>query len=301
MTPPDDRLAPEAPAEKAPSAPHGRRLLRVFRVLLLLLAVAAWGVVEGAVCRVRRHELAFPDYPAGAAPLKIAFLTDFHLDRLASARRLGRIVDRVNAEAPDIIFLGGDYADAKLERLDDCMRELARLKAPLGVWAVLGNHDHVHAPARVLSALREAGITPLENGGFWLDLGGGRVRIGGVPDFWHGRPRLEAAAGAAAPEDFLLLLAHNPDYAETLPPGAVDLVLAGHTHDGQATVFGLWSPFIGIPSTHGQKYRAGLVENGRTTVLVSGGVGGLVAPMRYFAPPSVEMVTLRRGAYSGRP
>ena len=299
---------PEEPAHSAPPpesvaapAPRTRRRVRVSRVLLLLLAVVAWGVVEGGVCRVRRHELAFPDYPAGAAPLRAAFLTDFHLDRLASARRLGRIVDRVNAEAPDIIFLGGDYADAKLERLDDCLSELARLRAPLGVWAVLGNHDHVHAPARVLSALREAGITPLENEGFWLDLGGGRVRIGGVADFWHGRPRLESAAGTASPEDFFLLLAHNPDYAETLPPGAVDLVLAGHTHDGQATVFGLWSPFIGIPSRHGQKYRAGLVDNGRTTVLVSGGAGGLIAPMRYFAPPSVEVVTLRADGQSGRP
>jgi predicted MPP superfamily phosphohydrolase len=301
MTPPEDTQPPEVSAEGISSAPHGRRHLRVFRVLFLLLAVVVWGVVEGCVCRMRRHDLAFPDYPAGAAPLKAAFLTDFHLDRLASARRLGRIVDRVNAEAPDIIFLGGDYADAKLERLDDCMRELARLKAPLGVWAVLGNHDYTHAPARVLSALREAGLTPLENEGFWLDLGGARIRVGGVADFWHGRPRLEAASGTAAPEDFLLLVAHNPDYAETLPPGAVDLVLSGHTHDGQATLFGLWSPFIGIPSTHGQKYRAGLVDNGRTTVLVSGGVGGLVAPMRYFAPPSAEMVTLRRGGQSGRP
>lgn len=301
MTPPEDSQEPEAPAEEAPPAPRGRRRLRVFRVLLLLFAVVAWGVVEGHVWRVRRHDLAFPDYPAGATRLKIAFLTDFHLDRLASARRLGRIVDRVNAEAPDIIFLGGDYADAKLERLDDCLRELARLKAPMGVWAVLGNHDYTHAPARVLSALREAGLTPLENEGFWLDLGGGRIRIGGVADFWHGRPRLESAAGTASPEDFFLLLAHNPDYAETLPPEAVDLVLSGHTHDGQATLFGLWSPFIGIPSTHGQKYRAGRVDNGRTIVLVSGGVGGLVAPMRYFAPPSVEMVTLRRGDQSGRP
>ncbi|HNY86931.1 MAG TPA: metallophosphoesterase [Candidatus Hydrogenedentes bacterium] len=299
---------PEEPAHSAPPpesvaapAPRTRRRVRVSRVLLLLLAVVAWGVVEGGVCRVRRHELAFPDYPAGAAPLRAAFLTDFHLDRLASARRLGRIVDRVNAEAPDIIFLGGDYADAKLERLDDCLSELARLKAPLGVWAVLGNHDHVHAPARVLSALREAGITPLENEGFWLDLGGGRIRIGGVADFWHGRPDWEAAAGTAAPGDFFLLLAHNPDYTETLPPGAVDLVLAGHTHDGQATVFGLWSPFIGIPSRHGQKYRAGVVDNGRTTVLVSGGAGGLIAPMRYFAPPSVEVVTLRADGQSGRP
>jgi len=299
---------PEEPAHSAPPpesvaapAPRTRRRVRVSRVLLLLLAVVAWGVVEGGVCRVRRHELAFPDYPAGAAPLRAAFLTDFHLDRLASARRLGRIVDRVNAEAPDIIFLGGDYADAKLERLDDCLSELARLRAPLGVWAVLGNHDHVHAPARVLSALREAGITPLENEGFWLDLGGGRIRIGGVADFWHGRPDWEAAAGTAGPGDFLLLLAHNPDYTETLPPGAVDLVLAGHTHDGQATVFGLWSPFIGIPSRHGQKYRAGVVDNGRTTVLVSGGAGGLIAPMRYFAPPSVEVVTLRADGQSGRP
>ena len=296
----EESAHPATPPESG-AVPAPRRRVRVSRVLLLRLAIVAWGVVEGRVCRVRHHELAFPDYPAGAAPLKIAFLTDFHLDRLASARRLGRIVDRVNAESPDIIFLGGDYADTNLERLDDCLRGLARLKAPMGVWAVLGNHDYTHAPARVLSALQAAGLTPLENEGFWLDLGGGRIRIGGVADYWHGRPCLEAAAGTATPEDFLLLLAHNPDYAETLPPGAVDLVLAGHTHDGQATLFGLWSPFIGIPSTHGQKYRAGLVGNGRTTVLVSGGVGGLVAPMRYFAPPSVEMVTLRRDGQSGRP
>ncbi len=88
----------------------------------------------------------------------------------------------------------------------------------------------------------------------------------------------------------MVLASHEPDFAEELQPGAVDLVLSGHTHGGQMTFFGLWAPFVG--SEYGQKYRTGMVVNGVTTVIVSNGVGTIFPPLRFFARPQIVVITL---------
>lgn len=100
----------------------------------------------------------------------------------------------------------------------------------------------------------------------------------------------------AAPEDFAILLTHNPDLLATqlrLHPRTWDVSLAGHLHAGQITLFGLWAPIV--PSEYGQRYRTGWRKEHGTLILDTNGVGEVTAPLRFFAPPEVHLITLRRG------
>ena len=105
-------------------------------------------------------------------------------------------------------------------------------------------------------------------------------------------PDVEPTLEETSSDDFVILLSHNPDYAEELPAEAVDLMLSGHTHGGQISFFGLYAFYL--PSDYGQKYRTGVVENGSTTVIVSNGIGtASVPPVRFFARPQIVEITLR--------
>ena len=90
----------------------------------------------------------------------------------------------------------------------------------------------------------------------------------------------------------VILLSHHPDYADTLTTGLVDLVLSGHNHGGQVTLFGLWAPLL--PSSNGQKYRTGTVHTGLTTVVISNGVGTVTPPLRFCARPEIILIRLER-------
>ncbi len=272
----------------------GRRL-RVWLCLFAMVAAAAvWGVVEGALLFYNRHELHFADLPEKYDGMTVVYASDFHFDAFASSKRLERMVEKINSFSPDLILLGGDYANIRSVYFVECVNILSRLHAKHGVWAVPGNHDWRNMPV-LRAAMKQAGIGLLENDGVWLGEGKDRWRLAGTADYWSGTLALQPALGGARPKDFVLLLQHNPDYAEALPAGAADLMLSGHTHAGQATFFGLWSPFLFVPTRHGEKYRAGLVDDGGTKVYVSSGVGGLIFPLRYCAPPTVEVFTLRSG------
>ncbi len=206
----------------------------------------------------------------------------------------------MNALEPDLVLLGGDYVYAETDYAASCFAELARLEAPLGRYRSAGQSRLRRARQRgartrrpTIEAIRDASITLLDNQAVWIEKAGARIRLGGVSDYQMGRPRLGPTLEGTGADDFVLLLSHNPDFAEELPPGAVDLMLSGHTHGGQITFFGLWAPYL--PSDYGQKYRTGLVVTESTTVIVSNGIGTIFPPIRFFAPPQIVEITLESG------
>jgi predicted MPP superfamily phosphohydrolase len=258
-----------------------------------LLARALW--LEPRRLVVRRLELVLPGWTAELEGLRVAVVADLHTGALHTGEGwLERIVERVNAERPDLVALLGDYVD-RHARLAEAVppeavaERLAALKAPLGAVAVLGNHDWIEGGRRVAAALRTAGIPVLENEA--LELGRG-LWIAGVADAGKRVARVEAALDPVPDGAPCLLLTHNPDVFPRVP-ARVSLTLAGHTHGAQLNV-----PVLrraAVPSRFGARYAGGRVQEGGRQMYVSRGLGTSGLPLRFRAPPEIAVLELCGG------
>ncbi len=254
--------------------------------------VVAYAFAEPHWLRVRRLTIADADVPPAFHGVRIAFLSDVHHGPFFSVERVRRVVGIVNDLRPDIILLGGDYVHRDARYIAPVFAELARLRAPLGVFAVAGNHDHWEGIDLTRAEMARAGIANLDNRAVWITIGGDRIKIGGVGDLWEDEQDLAPTLDGVRESDFVILLSHNPDFAERIQSRDIDLMLSGHTHGGQVTLFGLWA--AAVPSAYGQKYRSGFVRTGHTLVYVTTGVGTITPPVRFCARPEVVLITLER-------
>jgi hypothetical protein len=262
---------------------------------------------------VTRYAVAPQSWPRGLK-LSIAVLADIHAgEPLMPAARVAAIAERTNALQPDLVVLLGDFAashrfQGKRVPAEAWSEALSVLRAPLGVHAVLGNHDWWddfqaqslgRGPTVGHRVLERVGIPVYENDvvrlrkdgqAFWLaglgdqlaflnrrKKGAGRVR--GIDDL----PGTLAKATDDAP---LILLAHEPDIFPVVPD-RVALTLSGHTHGGQVRVFG-YSPVV--PSRYGNRYAYGHVIEGHRHLVVSGGLGCSMLPVRFGVPPEIVML-----------
>jgi uncharacterized protein len=254
------------------------------------VAGSGYGLFESTWVRVDRQTIAVRNLPAGFRGLKVAFLTDLHHGPYVDLDYVRHCVRTANLLDPDLTLLGGDYILREAKYAAPCFEVLAGLKAPLGVYGVLGNHDYWHGVAAVKDGFRAAGITELTNAGVWLRRRGDRLRLGGVDDLWAGAPDADPALGDATNADACVLVSHNPDFAEHLRDDRAGLVLAGHTHGGQVAFPGFTPPWV--PSSYGAKYLRGRVEAPRTTVYVSRGLGVMGLPVRFGSRPGISLITL---------
>lgn len=265
----------------------------------VVIVFFAYGYGETYWIRVKEYTFTSADLPAQFDGTRVVLITDIHRGPFFSQARVRSLVERVNRLEPDLIILGGDYVYRDTRWAPSVFAELKNLRAPLGRFAVLGNHDYGDYrngranPGPLIDAMQNAGITLLRNSAVWLEKNGSRIRVGGVADIEADKPDLGPVIAGTTKSDFVLLVSHEPDFAETLPAGAADLTLSGHTHGGQITFFGLAA--FHVPSKYGQKYRTGMINNGLTTVVVSNGIGTSGLPIRVFARPQIVVITLRRG------
>lgn len=255
----------------------------------LPVVAAGYGLFEAGWVRVDRQTLPLPRLPNSFAGLRIAFLTDIHHGPFTSLDYVTSVVRTTLCLVPDLILLGGDYSLKDRKYIRPCLEVLASLKAPLGVFGVLGNHDYWHGMTETREGLAAANIAELTNRGVWLNRGSDRLRLAGVDDLWAGHINLKEAMGDARRDDACLLLSHNPDFAEGLRDERVGLVLSGHTHGGQV-VFPGGAPFV--PSMYGQKYLRGLVQAPDTLVYISRGLGTTGVPIRIASRPEINLITL---------
>lgn len=288
---------------------------RVLGIVLALIAgvlIYAFGI-EPHWTALTTQTLQSPNVPMSWDGKKIVFLADIHYGPYYSGERLSRLVEKVNAQQPDLIFLGGDFLDTAemiqllqpaVERpatelrdlrerlIVDSAEELGKLRAPLGVYAVLGNHDYWSHPDLIREELSARGIKIVENRGEWVQSGGERIKVGGVEDLWEGSPELAPATADTQTSDLVLLLSHNPDYAEQLTDNQVDYMFSGHLHGGQINFFGWWAPLV--PSEYGQKYVRDVVSTPHTTVLSTNGIGMVGLPLRFWSRPEISVYLLSR-------
>lgn len=266
------------------------RYLLAFATVALL---AAWSVlVEPRWVARRDIAHAVPGWQ-GPPGLKVAVAADWHMTRhwlrVMTVERARELVDRINAAQPDVILLPGDFiSDRDWPRAEEEIAAvLGGLKARLGVYAVLGNHDWWHDGAAFAAALRKQGITVLENDA--MPLPGTPVWVVGIDDDFtgHSRPRQAMAklpAGAQA-----LVLMHDPASLMAMPP-VQGLVVAGHTHGGQVAL-----PFFGalvVPGAAPRQWAHGWVEHGGNRMYVTSGLGVSILPLRFNARPEWVVFTL---------
>jgi predicted MPP superfamily phosphohydrolase len=252
----------------------------------------AYARLEANWLRIERQTIAVPRLPPPFAGKTVAVIADPHHGPFLDLNQVRTIVARTQALRPDLIALVGDYVHESHGHvyIRPCLDELGKLRAPLGVYAVPGNHDHWDDVGQVHDAIRANGITDVTNCGAWVEHAGARLRVGGVDDFWEGSQDLDAALGDATDRDACLLLSHNPDYVEGLTDRRVGLVLSGHLHGGQIVIPGVG--YRRLPSLYGTKYLQGLVRTPHTQVYVSRGLGTTGVPLRFRCRPEINLLTL---------
>jgi predicted MPP superfamily phosphohydrolase len=268
-----------------------------------LVTTAGYAAIEPEGLVVTRYALTPSGWPADRK-LSIAVISDLHAggpDMLLPHVR--HVVDTANQLRPDLVVLLGDfiarYKFASI-RVEDLLwaAELARLRAPLGTWAILGNHDWWYDLRGVRSALADVRIPLLENDAVLLGAPGQKFWLAGIGDqlahpLGHGRFRgiddLPGTLARVRTDDPVVLLVHEPDIFPRVPV-RVALTLAGHTHGGQIRLPLIWPAFV--PSKYGARYAYGHVVENNRHMIVSGGLGTSTIPARLGVPPEVVHIEL---------
>ena len=247
--------------------------------------------LEAKWCRVTPKTVVLPNLAAPFDGTTIALLSDIHHGPFVPLAYIRHAVAMTNALRPDIIALTGDFVHRHPDYIEPGIAALAKLKAAHGRFAVLGNHDNWESRPRSLAAIEGTGIELIDNRGLWLERGKARLRICGVGDLWTDTQDPVFALGDATPDDPVIMLSHNPDFAENLPDDRVGLMLSGHTHGGQVIIPGYGAPIV--PSYFGQKYVYGLAQGPRCQVFTTRGVGTVSPPVRFLCRPEIALITLR--------
>lgn len=255
--------------------------------LLLALLVALFDGTH----RPRLQSVTLPPQAQASGPsLKIVQLSDLHMATPRDARRLAHAVAIANAQMPDAVVLTGDYVKGDAANILLATPFLSQLKAPLGVYAVLGNHDMWAGPEPITAALEEAGIRVLNNEGVVLSNGGATFYLAGLEDGWSGEPNLVRALAGHDGQMPIILLWHEPDIGhDFVAQGWVWLLLAGHSHGGQIRIPGV-GPVL-LPAWS-QRYNQGLYAVNEGWVYVNRGLGTTAIPLRLFCPPEVTLFQL---------
>lgn len=246
--------------------------------------------VEPRRLGVERVSLSVAGLPPSLEGLRVVQLSDLHLGPLVPREALRAAVDLAQSLRPDLIALTGDFV-TRISRgeLPALTAELSRLQAPLGVFACLGNHDWRTSAEAVSQAVESAGARLLRNASVAVERGSARLFVAGVDDVSANRNDLGRALAGIPEEGVVLLLAHEPDFADeaALDP-RVRIQLSGHSHGGQVKLPGV--PRILPPL--GRKYPEGLYRIGGLSLYTTRGVGVIDPGIRLNCPPEVTLLEL---------
>jgi predicted MPP superfamily phosphohydrolase len=305
-------MKPVRPSDLLPAEAPRRGLISRRSLLLGGLGAAALsgpafagyaGVEAAAMLDVTRYRLRPRNWPAGQR-LTISVIADLHAGGPnMGLERISHIVETSNALRPDIVLLLGDFVATHKFVTEPIpapvwAAELARLKAPLGVHAILGNHDWWFHEADIRLALKRVSIPVMENDAVLLGEPGARFWLAGIGDQlavplgqgrFRGADDLPATLAGIGTDEPVILMVHEPDIF-TKVPDRVSLTLAGHTHGGQIRLPFVWPAFV--PSQYGARFAYGHIVEGGRDLIVSGGLGTSVVPMRVGVPPEIVHIEL---------
>jgi predicted MPP superfamily phosphohydrolase len=296
--------------DAAPSSSFMKKALRLTRrdflklvgfgaldVFLVITGVVGYGVLmEPNWFRVETVRLKLKRLSRKFSGLRVAQISDIHMGGWMNSERFQRVADLIIAETPDVLLITGDFlighddSDISEQAVQDLIRGLSRLTASLPTFAVLGNHDYWTDANTVRRILSASGITDLTNTVFTLKREEESLHLCGVDDIWEGDARLEDAMAQLTDNSAAILLAHEPDFADTsAATGRFDLQISGHTHGGQVVL-----PFVGPPILPylGRKYPSGLYKVQEMFQYTNRGIGMARLPLRINCPPEITLFVL---------
>jgi uncharacterized protein len=269
-------------------------VLFVFFLVLLLASWVYWW--EPSSLHVRKITMEVPFWQEQQNGLRVAVLADLHVGSPhTDLNKLEKVVKAINQNHPDLVVFLGDMViqgvrGGHFAEPEPIAAELGKLHAPLGVMAILGNHDWWYDGNKVRRALTLNGIRVLENEVLPVDFNGTRFWLAGLADLWTRHPDISGTLAKVRDEKPILLLTHNPDVFVDVP-SRVSLTLAGHTHGGQ-----VFLPLLGrlmVPSRYKQRFAYGHIQEEGRHMFVTSGVGTSILPVRFCVPPEVVLMTLK--------
>lgn len=296
-------ISPISPQASQIQASRFSTSRRRFLGLAAAAGVAAIGadslLLEPNHPRIVKQEITLRRWPAQLDGFTLVQLSDFHYDEHFSVHPLKAAIGMVNSLRPDLIVLTGDFVTATdfdggeekaAANAEPCAALLAQMRAPHGLWAILGNHDWSTDPDRVTDAVRAAGIPVLANQSIPIEANGARFWLSGIAEILFRTADLDAALAKIPSGEATILLAHEPDYANHVSRYPVDLQLSGHSHAGQIRLPFLPPLYLPVMA---RKYYEGIYHVGPLTLYTNRGLGTMGVPLRLNCPPEITLITLR--------
>lgn len=231
------------------------------------------------------HQVALPFLPDSSSGLRVVQLSDLHCGRKTKQSTLDRAITLAQQFCPHVVVLTGDFVTRAGPDVATCGTLLKRLSAPLGIFAVLGNHDYSADARAVRAMLADCSIQLLSNESVRLDSG---IWLAGLEDLRCGNPDPWHMLLGVPDHAALLVLSHNPVGAEMVQARSC-MVLSGHTHGGQILL-----PFFTrreVRRIGAKHYRAGWYTVGMARLYVNRGLGQVGLPFRFLCPPEVTSFT----------
>ena len=282
--------------------PTTRRRFLGAAVAAGLVAVAGDAILlEPNRPHIVRRDFFLPRWPERMNGFTIALLSDFHYDPYFSAHPLHAAIPMVNDLRPDLIALTGDFVSAPLTgdakrgalAAEPCAQLLRQMRATHGLWAVMGNHDADTDREHVTGALEAENIRVLANQSAAIERDGARMWLAGVKDVLIDTADLNQTLSSVPSGEAVILLAHEPDYADHAKRFPIDLQLSGHSHGGQIRIPLL--PPLYLPPL-AKKYILGEYQVGPLLLYTNAGLGTVEIPVRFNCPPEITLLTLHRSA-----
>lgn len=247
--------------------------------------------IERYIVLTNYYRVSVPNLPLAFSGFRIVQLSDLHYGSLVPLELIRDVVERANKIKPDLIVCTGDYVHEKnsAKQIDQVWPVLSQLTAPMGVYSVLGNHDHWADTDRSdywLTRSRQ----DLRHKSVQIERQGQRLWLAGAGDFWEDHRNLDTLLDNLPGSDCRIVLAHNPDTADTQYFSRIDLMLSGHTHGGQVSI-----PFIGPPvlPVQNKNYSSGMKRSPRgCKVFISKGIGWAIYPVRFNCFPEIVVLEL---------
>ncbi|TCJ06168.1 metallophosphoesterase [Cytobacillus praedii] len=251
--------------------------------------------IEPKLLDVNQHKIINPDIPSSFNDFKIVQFSDTHLGFHYDAHQLKKLVKKINALKPDIIFFTGDLMDIpnQYHESNIIIPLLKELEAPFGKFAIYGNHDHGGYGTDIYkSIIEESGFKLLLNSHQKVKLiDGSSIYVIGIDDAMLGKPDIQTAIDGVPDQSYKILLSHAPDFADEAETFNIQLQLSGHSHGGQVKI-----PFVGalVIPPYAEKYTEGFYQIGSTplTLYVNRGLGTTRLPFRFLCKPELTVFSL---------